>query len=98
MENTYSPASSPLLLHNTGIFSKDNFSKIGDIMYNNKVEAGTYLFWDGEKAEKLYYVQQGKVKITKSTDDGREFVLYLFQEGDLFGEIGSALAAWRACC
>jgi CRP/FNR family cyclic AMP-dependent transcriptional regulator len=29
------------------------------------------------------------VKITKSTDDGRDFVLYHFQEGYLFGEIGS---------
>jgi CRP/FNR family cyclic AMP-dependent transcriptional regulator len=70
-------------------YTKGNFSKIEDIMYKNKVKAGTYLFWDGERAEKLYYVKQGKVKITKSTDDGREFILYLFQEGDLFGEIGS---------
>jgi CRP/FNR family cyclic AMP-dependent transcriptional regulator len=89
MENTYSPVSCPLLSHNTEIFSKDNFSKLEDIMYKHNISAGSYLFWDGDKAEKLYYVQQGQVKITKSTDDGREFVLYLFQEGDLFGEIGS---------
>lgn len=88
MENSYSSESCPLKYHNTDIFSKDNFSKLEDIMYKQKVVAGTFLFWDGEKAEKLYYIKQGQVKITKSTDDGRTFVLYQFQEGDLFGEIG----------
>jgi CRP/FNR family transcriptional regulator len=56
-------------------------------MYEIKIEAGAHLFWEGDMADKLYYVIQGRVKITKTSDEGRELILYMYQEGDLFGQV-----------
>ncbi|MBO8172941.1 MAG: Crp/Fnr family transcriptional regulator [Bacillaceae bacterium] len=79
----------PYSLKNTNLFSEETYNRLKEIMYEQKVEAGTYIFWDSDPADKLYYIKKGHVRITKSTDDGKEFILYLFQDGDLFGEWGS---------
>jgi CRP/FNR family transcriptional regulator, cyclic AMP receptor protein len=72
---------------NTQCFSKENFTKIKEIMYEYKAAPSSYLFWEGDPADKLYYLKKGRVKITKSSDEGKEFVLYMYQEGDFFGQI-----------
>lgn len=72
---------------NTLYFSDQNFSSLEDMMDEQEVPAGSYLFWEKDKADKLYYVKQGEVKATKTTESGKEFLLYLFNEGDLFGEL-----------
>lgn len=71
---------------NTLIFSEPNMAKLHDIMYEHKVPAGSYLFLEGDSARNLYYIRQGRVKLTKSTSEGKEFVLYRFQEGDILGQ------------
>src|SRR5262249_35826798 len=35
----------------------------------------------------LYFIKRGRIKITKSSDEGRQFILYMHQEGDMFGQI-----------
>ncbi|CAM3705126.1 Crp/Fnr family transcriptional regulator [Marinicrinis lubricantis] len=77
----------PSFVRNTSYFSKSNLEKLTDIMYEHKIHAGAYLYQEGEPAKKLYYVKQGTVKLTKSTPDGKEFILHLFQKGDLLGQI-----------
>ncbi|WP_188622446.1 Crp/Fnr family transcriptional regulator [Caldalkalibacillus thermarum] len=72
---------------NTGIFSGQNFLKLKEIMYDHTFEAGSYLFWEGEQADKLFYIKQGQVKLTKTNAEGKEFTLHMFQEGDLVGEL-----------
>ncbi len=74
-------------LRNTSCFSEENFNKLQAIMYEYKVSAGSYLFWEGDTADKLYYIKKGQVKITKSNHEGKEFVLYIFQKGDFFGQL-----------
>lgn len=73
---------------NVSGFSPDNFSRLEKIMYPRQVAEGSYLFWEGDLANKLFYVKSGQIKISKSTEDGKEFILYILQKGDLFGEIG----------
>ncbi|WNB93189.1 Crp/Fnr family transcriptional regulator [Bacillus sp. NEB1478] len=73
---------------NTDIFSKQSFQYLENIMYPKVIEKDHYLFLDSDKAEQLYYVKKGQIKITKLTEDGKELVLYIFQEGDLIGELG----------
>ncbi|WP_201318297.1 Crp/Fnr family transcriptional regulator [Paenibacillus sp. EPM92] len=69
------------------IISKDSFDKLQSIMYIKQVEKGSYLFWEGESAEKLYFIISGRVRTTKTTDSGRSLTMYLHQEGDLFGQL-----------
>lgn len=60
------------------------------VMRPKRVESGTHLFWEGDAAGKLYYVRSGRVKLWKSTEDGKELLLTILQTGDLFGEVGDS--------
>jgi CRP/FNR family transcriptional regulator len=73
---------------NTDVFSKNTFHYLESIMYTKKIEKDHFLFLDNDLADRLYYIKKGQVKITKMTEDGKELVLYIFQEGDLIGELG----------
>lgn len=74
-------------VRNTECLSADNLAKLQQIMYESKVTTGSHLFWEGDPADKLYFIKSGRVKMTKSSDEGRHFILYMYQEGDLFGQV-----------
>lgn len=76
---------------NTDIFSKQTFQYLESIMHSKKVEKDHYLFVDNDPADRLYYLRKGQIKITKMNEEGKELVLYIFQEGDLIGELGNSL-------
>lgn len=69
-------------------FSEKNLNLLLENMYVKKLGTGSYLFMEGDPADRLFYVHQGKIKITKQTPEGKEFILYFLQEGDIYGEIG----------
>lgn len=72
---------------NSECFSPENLAKIKEIMYETLVAAGSHLFWEGDTADKLYFLIKGTVKITKSSDEGKSFILYMYNKGDLFGQV-----------
>lgn len=43
------------------------------------------IYTEGSHALRLYYVEKGKVKTFKTNDEGKEFVMGLYNEGDFFG-------------
>ena len=45
------------------------------------------VFMEGDEAGELYVVRSGRVAIAKRSVDGRESVVALMEEGDLFGEM-----------
>lgn len=71
----------------SSLFSAENMERLKSIMYAKSAKAGSHLFWEGDTADKLYYVKQGAVRITKSADNGRTLTLYLHTIGDLFGQV-----------
>lgn len=88
MANTLTGSPQGMSVRSSDYFSKDSLKKLVDIMSFRQVPADTYLYWDGEQAQQLFYVKDGIVKLTKTTDDGREFILQFCQPGDIFGEPG----------
>ncbi|QGG55078.1 Crp/Fnr family transcriptional regulator [Paenibacillus sp. B01] len=66
-------------------FTAEQWRSIEALMTERRVEEGSFLFWEGEPADKLYFILSGKVKLRKSTEDGKEFILSILQEGDLTG-------------
>lgn len=56
-------------------------------------EAGTFLFLQDDPADRLYVILAGKVKIHKTSPDGKEQILMMAGPGDSFGE--AALFAGR---
>ena len=47
---------------------------------------GDKIFTQGERADAVYFIQSGKVKITVVSKDGKEAVIVMFGRGDLLGE------------
>jgi CRP/FNR family transcriptional regulator len=41
-------------------FGKENFNRLQSIMYNKQMARGTFLFWEGDIANKLYSFVQDK--------------------------------------
>ena len=77
----------PPLVSNTSIFSDANFSKLSEIMYEQKIQAGQMAFAEGDSADKLYYIKNGRIKITKTTDEGKVIVMHMYATGDMFGQV-----------
>ncbi|MED1952935.1 Crp/Fnr family transcriptional regulator [Brevibacillus centrosporus] len=49
---------------------------------------GAVLFLDGDRADHLFLIESGQVKITKTTLDGKELTLQVFGPGELVGLSG----------
>ncbi len=52
-----------------------------------EVPRGEIVFSPEDEAESVYLIREGKVKLSKVADDGKEITLAILQEGDLFGEL-----------
>lgn len=48
---------------------------------------GEALCHEGEKSETLFIINEGKVKLSKITRDGKEQILHILTGGDFFGEL-----------
>ncbi|MGQ0467702.1 MAG: Crp/Fnr family transcriptional regulator [Sporichthyaceae bacterium] len=48
---------------------------------------GQILFREGDFGDRLYVVAEGKIKIGRSSSDGRESLLSVLGPGDMFGEL-----------
>jgi CRP-like cAMP-binding protein len=68
-------------------FGVENFSRLQSIMYPKQIARGAFLFWEGDLADKMYYIRSGQIHITKSTAEGKDLILSILQQGDLIGEI-----------
>ena len=54
------------------------------------------IFGEGDEATDLYVVRSGRVAISNRSRDGRESVVALMEEGDLFGDMGLFDGAGRS--
>jgi len=68
-------------------FTADHRKLLEGLMYPKKAEAGSYLFMEGDTSGKLFYVRSGRVKLTKTTDEGRNINLSIQRQGDLIGDL-----------
>lgn len=57
-------------------------------MINHKeYSKGDAIFSEGNIANTLYFVNEGKIKLYRYTKDGKEQILHILSEGDFFGEL-----------
>lgn len=45
------------------------------------------IFFEGDKSDTLYIINEGKIKLYKSTKSGKEQILHILSEGEFFGEL-----------
>ena len=56
-------------------------------MGETKLRRGEVLFREGDSGDKLYIVTEGKVKLGRTSVDGRENLLAILGPGQMFGEL-----------
>ena len=56
-------------------------------MTDSKLRRGDVLFHEGDSGDKLYVVLDGKVKLGRTSSDGRENLLAILGPGQMFGEL-----------
>ncbi|MBP1999399.1 CRP/FNR family transcriptional regulator [Paenibacillus shirakamiensis] len=78
---------------NTQCFSNVQYNGLLSKMKKRFHSKGSHLFWEGDPSNQLFYMYSGSVKLTKSTDEGKELVLYMYQPGDLIGEADAFYSA-----
>ena len=72
------------------IFAVLNSCELIDVLekiVHKEFEKNEIIFSEGGKAETLYFVNEGKIKLYKYTKDGKEQILHILSEGDFFGEL-----------
>lgn len=78
-----------LCIHRVPLFSSlsdDNLIQIAALIHHKDYKKGDRLISEGAKMDSLIILNQGSVKAFRYTPGGREQILYLFSEGDFFGE------------
>ncbi|MCQ6560013.1 Crp/Fnr family transcriptional regulator [Paenibacillus mendelii] len=69
------------------VLSEESLIKLESIMYTRSLEKGSFLFRESDPADKLFFIKQGRVRTTKTSDSGRILTMYLHQQGDLIGQM-----------
>lgn len=65
----------------------DQLRKVAEIAISKHYPKGSSIFFEGEPGIGFYMVTSGKVKIFKTSFDGREQILHIFGPGEPFGEV-----------
>jgi len=69
--------------------------ELGEALDTELFEAGETVYRVGDAADRVYVLKSGRVKISRASSDGKEFILYLVGPGELFGELAVAGKDWR---
>ena len=86
MENTL-----PRWLGRIQIFqncTKSELEEISKLLILKQAKKKEILFYEGEACEAIYFINKGRVKIYKTTEDGREQIVNLLTEGEMFPHVG----------
>jgi CRP-like cAMP-binding protein len=78
------------VLRQTPLFSgldDDAAASLRSSMSENRLRRGEILFREGDSGDRLYVVMAGKIKLGRSSPDGRENLMAVLGPGQMFGEL-----------
>lgn len=67
-------------------FNQEEIEKVSGLIVRRQYKKGELVILEGSKLESLIIVNSGRVKAYRNTSEGKEHILYIFSEGDFFGE------------
>lgn len=70
-----------------GGFDADAMATISRSAGPRRCERNEVIFAEGAPADEMFVVQRGRIAISNRSPDGRESVVALMEDGDLFGEM-----------
>jgi CRP-like cAMP-binding protein len=89
----------PKLLTEIELFSELNESELQEVAAHaqiRNVPNDTTIFYEGDPADAVYVVVNGRVKVVTTSTDGKEFILTVLGAGQVFGEMGLLETAPRS--
>ena len=57
---------------------------------------GQFIYLQGDARQSLYFLQCGRIKLTRIAEDGTELLLDIVSPGEMFGEVGAILNEARS--
>ncbi|MGV8980375.1 Crp/Fnr family transcriptional regulator [Clostridium sp.] len=67
--------------------SDEELKKIVDMTGHKSYKKGDLLCSEGGKSDTLFIINEGAIKISKLTKDGKEQIIHILTNGDFFGEL-----------
>jgi CRP/FNR family transcriptional regulator len=77
-------------LHKVPIFSslnQEEMERIAAIISDREYARGETIYFSGEAREQLYVINQGKAKVYKVSEAGKEQIIRILYPGDFMGEL-----------
>lgn len=68
--------------------TEEERENIATVMSRRTMKKRGILFYEGTLCTAIYLLEHGRVKVYKTTEDGREQIVNVLQEGDLFPHVG----------
>ena len=65
----------------------EELSMVAAAMVEKVYKKNALIFMEDDPGEGLFVIQQGRVKISKTSVDGREQILHILKDGDVFAEV-----------
>ncbi|HDQ00247.1 MAG TPA: Crp/Fnr family transcriptional regulator [bacterium] len=69
-------------------FSAEEMISLKDVLIDNVVKKKQPIYLAGDPDENLYFLKEGRVKISRIDESGKEFTIILLEPGEIFGELG----------
>jgi len=70
-----------------GPLSDSDLALIEGLLIHREYPKGSYIIMEGEPGEALFIIHSGRVKIFKTSPDGREQILNILRDGSVFAEV-----------
>ena len=89
----------PKLLKEIELFSELNdkdLQEVATLAQIKNISTDTTIFHEGDDADAVFVVVEGRVKIVTTSTDGKEFILSVLGAGQVFGEMGLLETAPRS--
>ena len=67
--------------------SEPSLKEISRFFSEEKYPRDDYIFFEGDVPEWLHIVMEGRVKLLKHSDTGKDIILQIYSPGDMFGEV-----------
>lgn len=73
----------------SGLSSQDR-ERFASLLTEINVKKKNLVYRTGDRAETLYILKEGRIKITRLSEDGKELTVDILDPGDIFGELALA--------
>jgi CRP-like cAMP-binding protein len=62
-------------------------NEMASMMTMRNIKKKGFVYNEGDRADTLYILKEGRIKITHLAEDGRELTIDIIEPGDIFGEL-----------